>query len=610
VRIFLSYAAEQVAVAERLRLALGNDGHRVFFAHQSIPHGTAFDSQIRQGVRRSDLFIFLISPESVEPGSYCRTELGFAMERWPQPSGRVLPILVAPTPRETIPAYLQSISAMAADGNLVAEVVAAVERLARSWRFGFIRTHPIAVSAVVLATVSLGSWAYSRKVTAALPFLEVASIVDFRPEIAGEPAEVHLGGRVVNPGATIDSVTAIRLEVKGGPARVLPRTDFVSLELDASGGANFAERYTLAPSEDDERLPEEWRTCIVPGRRTRSICGPWNPWPAEWLATKPLLDRGIRQRARVVGAGGGAFFVGLAAPAELVTLRLPGDTAARIPLPGEPTVIVTRADRVAIGTRAPGKLVVIGLGPSPTVFDVPGGTVGGSQTSTEVASIALTNDEAWVITGGVTGDAALRVLDLATGRWTTPPYGDDRFEFDARGMRLRAGAAGEVWGVTAETTPSSLYRLTRSNVVETKGHDVSAVSCARDLQPLPDDAVLLVSCEGRLLRGKADGGQLTILREHDGRVIPLAKGDWDDQLISGPDTSAVAVTVLANDPGHTDQLAVQSLISWIVADQDRAAAVFRRDSMAVTSLAVRGSHALAVVKSKRGRHDIVQVANP
>ena len=42
--------------------------------------------------------VFFITPRSVAPGSYALTELDIAQRRWRAPGGRVLPVLVEPTP--------------------------------------------------------------------------------------------------------------------------------------------------------------------------------------------------------------------------------------------------------------------------------------------------------------------------------------------------------------------------------------------------------------------------------------------------------------------------------------------------------------------------------
>jgi tetratricopeptide (TPR) repeat protein len=70
--------------------------------------------------------LFLISPESVAPGSYALAELNLAKARWRHPGGHVLPVRVAPTPLEAIPAYLRAITLLDPQGDVVAETVAAV----------------------------------------------------------------------------------------------------------------------------------------------------------------------------------------------------------------------------------------------------------------------------------------------------------------------------------------------------------------------------------------------------------------------------------------------------------------------------------------------------
>ena len=81
---------------------------------------------------------------------------------------------------------------------------------------------------------------------------------------------------------------------------------------------------------------------------------------------------------------------------------------------------------------------------------MPTGRVGGSEASTGVASLALTEREAWVITGGPDGDPAVRLLDLAAGRWVALPYADDVSQVDARGMRLRGRAVRHLGGADGD----------------------------------------------------------------------------------------------------------------------------------------------------------------
>ncbi len=105
--VFLSYASERREAAEEIKLALVGSGHRVFFDRDSLPAGDSFHTRIRKGVEESDSLIFLISPESVAPGSYALTELKYARQKWSDPQHRVLPVFIAPTAFKAIPNYLR-----------------------------------------------------------------------------------------------------------------------------------------------------------------------------------------------------------------------------------------------------------------------------------------------------------------------------------------------------------------------------------------------------------------------------------------------------------------------------------------------------------------------
>lgn len=139
-RIFISYSSKHRDVCERLQLALEAGGrHQVFVDRSELVPGKPFDETLRKGIGACDLLLFLISPESVAPGSYALAELGIARARWRHPEGRVLPVKVAATPTESIPAYLRAVTILEPQGDVVAETLAAVdasERKARPARKG------------------------------------------------------------------------------------------------------------------------------------------------------------------------------------------------------------------------------------------------------------------------------------------------------------------------------------------------------------------------------------------------------------------------------------------------------------------------------------------
>jgi hypothetical protein len=131
VNVFISYASEYRPVAEKIAVGLVQDGHETFFDRDQLPPAEGFHAQIREAIAAADLVVFLLSPESIESSSYALTELNLVKERWPNPSRRVLPVLVKKTPYEAIPAYLGAVTILEPRGNVVADVLAEVARIER-----------------------------------------------------------------------------------------------------------------------------------------------------------------------------------------------------------------------------------------------------------------------------------------------------------------------------------------------------------------------------------------------------------------------------------------------------------------------------------------------
>lgn len=129
--VFLSYATEDRAIAEEIRLAILGAGHNVFFDKDKLSPASDYHTTLRDAVRTADVFVFLVSPHSVEPGTYALTELKLAREQWPHPKDHVLPVLVEPTPRESVPVYLRAVTILEPEGSTPAEVASAVETLTR-----------------------------------------------------------------------------------------------------------------------------------------------------------------------------------------------------------------------------------------------------------------------------------------------------------------------------------------------------------------------------------------------------------------------------------------------------------------------------------------------
>ena len=131
--VFISYSSEQGEAATRIELSLKGDGHSVFRDRSSLPPGESFDARIRTAIEESDLFIFLISRESIAQGRYTLTELKFAEQKWGHPAGHVLPVFADATPKDAVPAFLRAVTMLRPRGNLVAEVAAEVDRMTAPW---------------------------------------------------------------------------------------------------------------------------------------------------------------------------------------------------------------------------------------------------------------------------------------------------------------------------------------------------------------------------------------------------------------------------------------------------------------------------------------------
>ena len=160
-QIFLSYPSEERPLAERVHLALGAAGHEVFFDREDLPPGDEFDRAVRQAMRASALLVFFITPDAVKRGRYTLTELKLAQDQWPQPGGRVLPVMVQPTPIEGIPAYLRAVSILEAHGDLAAEVAHEADRMLASRtlrrRARTIMATPAGIGGLILAIILIAT---------------------------------------------------------------------------------------------------------------------------------------------------------------------------------------------------------------------------------------------------------------------------------------------------------------------------------------------------------------------------------------------------------------------------------------------------------------------
>jgi TIR domain len=118
-------------MAERIDEVLESDGHTVFFDRDSLAVGEAYDKRIRTAIRECQLFIFLVSSESVRHGSYTLTELKLLELLDASERPALLPVLVAPLDFALLPAFLGTRTVYQPSGYVPAEVAAQVDLIGR-----------------------------------------------------------------------------------------------------------------------------------------------------------------------------------------------------------------------------------------------------------------------------------------------------------------------------------------------------------------------------------------------------------------------------------------------------------------------------------------------
>jgi hypothetical protein len=130
--IFICHSSERddADIAESIALRLRRQGFKVFLDKDNLRPGHAYDDHIlREIIGASSAFLFLISPNSITPGRYTLTELEFAKQRWPDPSGAVLPVMIAKTDVRSVPPYLRAVTFSETQGDVVAKASAEVAKL-------------------------------------------------------------------------------------------------------------------------------------------------------------------------------------------------------------------------------------------------------------------------------------------------------------------------------------------------------------------------------------------------------------------------------------------------------------------------------------------------
>jgi|GEM_PF-556950 len=130
-KIFLSYASQDRAIADSINHALLDQGHDVFFDRDDLSPGEEYHNTIRAAIERAELFVFLISEYAIDPGSYTLNELDIAEECIKAVSGRLLPVMLRPMPLDKIPTFAKTVTLLESPGNITAATADAVYRISQ-----------------------------------------------------------------------------------------------------------------------------------------------------------------------------------------------------------------------------------------------------------------------------------------------------------------------------------------------------------------------------------------------------------------------------------------------------------------------------------------------
>lgn len=272
-RIFVSYASEDERLAERLDHALLGAGHDVFFAPSSLRAAEGYREKIRKEIENCKLFIFIVSPHSLEAGGYARFELSVAQELWRVARGHVLPVMAAEVPYEDLPPYLGELTMRAPAGDLVADVEWRVARITASRPIEWIKH---LLRGRLAFALSLGF------LLLLAPWL-VVSVLDAGPIWPESPTGVAAVGAAAAAVGLLAVLVLSRLG--GGVPRVVFAVVWLLLTVFAlyqytrnvvdhvegiPAGDEISGRVLRLPSDEEHLIPsvyEKCRTLVDPGER-------------------------------------------------------------------------------------------------------------------------------------------------------------------------------------------------------------------------------------------------------------------------------------------------------------------------------------------------------
>lgn len=128
--VFVCHVREQKNIAELIFQKLGDSGIEVLFDRDQVDDGSRPDGPLKELVERADLFVFLLTQDSLDPNRYVHTEV--AWRKHSHPIARKNNLLVAEWPNldrstQQLDPYLDVLVKLEVKGHYAAHIAQAIE---------------------------------------------------------------------------------------------------------------------------------------------------------------------------------------------------------------------------------------------------------------------------------------------------------------------------------------------------------------------------------------------------------------------------------------------------------------------------------------------------
>ena len=533
IRVFLSYARNDRGVAELVAQSLIERGHKVFFDGNNLPAGETYEDQIEAAVERAGLFVFLVSPHSVEDGRFTRTEIVFAQKKWPSAKDRVLPVIITPTEFDTIPAYLRAVSILEPEGNIPAEVAAAVDRLARRRP----RLLKLMGCLVLLAATAYAGWSVLIPKS---PKLKVEAFLQpYERGIFDREPINKLSYTISNIGAVATKLLWVELQARPKDTLTIVRqSEEVDLLTGQPIGADGEHEGYFAARINTKGNNIEVRACAEFDNAPQT-CSPWTKTqafqPHEYLYGNAFdLPDTLKPANAVIGTHPDGFL--MAVGQKLYSVSETGVTQEEQSLPALISALYhnERVLYAAAGNQVY-KLdseTFEQLMRFDSINDSIDESSLGETISPTIDQFAHDGEHLWYTTSSQTGKAGMFFADPDTGQVERVPYYEE-IDWDIDGFRLRSGDRA-VWSGETNSTPTSLYKFEAESHTIFSGHDYDALSCATDAFETFAGPLLVPDCNGNIFDVSFDTGtpQINTLgSNYDTLGYGTAQSDWSSVVI-------------------------------------------------------------------------------